>query len=98
MSIKITYEKTEKKNPMFKDIAKGSPFILGGLLYIKVDKVFRVREIENEIDCVHDLNHSENIQSQVYNALSITTHSYIYVSDDTEVKEVDIECIVREKK
>lgn len=91
MSIKITYKTKNKENPKFQDIENGELFLYKNELFIKIGDVFDREEIENEIDCEHDLHESEEITTPVFNAILISNGSRreFYVS--VEVERVDTE-------
>lgn len=98
MAMKIKFVNEEIITPIFKDIKEGEMFVFNGNLCMKIGKVYSVSDIRYEVDECHDLTDSEDIDSEKYNTVSISTGNVFPLNDDDKVTRVDVDITVKERK
>ena len=98
MSAKIRWaDPTEKVVPTFGNLRTEQYFIYDDELYVKIDEVYMACEINDEIDCCHSLEESDDIYADKYNCYCINDGAFFSLENDTPIIPVNIEIVVSPK-
>lgn len=91
MAIKITYGTKEKEEPIFDNLKRGEFFIRNGELFMKIDSVYDKKELDEEVECEHNLYGAEEIETPSFNAIHILTGQTRDFSNSCVVTKCEIE-------
>ena len=92
MAIKINYSKEEIALPTFKDIKEGEMFVYGNdALYYKIGDLYTADDIRHEVDNLHDLHNAEDIDSDYYNCVNVSTGAFLCLPCWANVQKVNVE-------
>ena len=99
MAIKINYPKEEIAHPTFEDIKEGEMFIYGNEgLYYKLCDFYTAEDIRHEITHEHDLRDEDDIDSDYYNCINMSTGAFLCLPRWTQVQKVNVEINVSKAK
>ena len=99
MAIKINYSKEEIALPTFKDIKEGEMFMYGNeVLYYKLCDFYTAEDIRYEVDNEHDLHNAEDIVSDYYNCVNVSTGAFLCLPHWANVQKVNVEINVSKSK
>ena len=99
MAIKINYSKEEIALPTFKDIKEGEMFMYGNeVLYYKLCDFYTAEDIRYEVDNEHDLHKAEDIDSDYYNCINVSTGVFLCLPHWANVQKVNVEINVSKSK
>lgn len=97
MAIKVTFGTKEKEKPIFDNLQRGEFFIYNNDLFIKIGAVYDKEELDEEVECEHNLYGAEDIETPPFNAIHILTgqtrefsNSYKVAKCDTEINVLEL--------
>lgn len=91
--MKITDKRT-RTSKTFGDIDEGTIFMQSGFLYMKIEHIYLTEDIIREVDCVHDIDASGQIDSTIYNAIRIDSGEFRLFYDYAEIELPSVEIIL----
>lgn len=95
MAIKINYPIEKKVCHAFKDIDTGDMFMYGEALFLKLNDFYLTEDIHDEIDNEHSLTDSDDIESDCYNCMNLSTGVYLSLPMWANVRTVEAEINVK---
>ena len=94
MAVKFKWNEIKETHPTFGDIREDEYFLYKEDLFVKINPVYAADEIENEVDCCHEITESLDIDSTRYNCYCVNDPCYLYLDDTDLVEKVDVEISV----
>lgn len=96
MALNINIEEKAENVVYFSDIRKGEFFLFNKKLFLKLEEVFIVDEILQELEYEHDFVHEYDINSNRYNCWLVDNECYYdYMENTTIVERIDVDMNVR---
>jgi hypothetical protein len=96
MAIKITYGTKETEEPTFGNLKRGDFYLHNGELFMKIGAVYDKEELDEEVDCEHNLYGAEEIETAPFNAIHILTGQARDFTNSCKVSKCDTEINVLE--
>ena len=91
MAIKITYGTKEKDELTFGNLKRGDFYIHNGELFMKIGSVYDKEELDDEVDCEHNVYCSDEIETASFNAIHILTGQRKIFTNSCKVTKCDTE-------
>ena len=96
MAIKVTYGAKEKEEPTFGNLKNGDFYLHNGELFMKIGSVYDKEELDDEVDCEHNLYGAEEIDTASFNAIHILTGQRRDFANSCKVSKCETEINVLE--
>lgn len=96
MAIKISYGTKEKEEPIFGNLKRGDFYLHNGELFMKIGSVYDKEELDDEVDCDHNLYGAEEIETVPFNAIHILTGQTRDFTNSCKVSKCETEINVLE--
>jgi hypothetical protein len=92
MAIKINFPVEKKVCRTFSDIKQGEMFMYGNeTLYYKLCDFYTAEDIRYEVDNEHEIYNAEDIDSDYYNCVNVSTGAFLYLPNWANIQKVNVE-------